>query len=737
MKRGRIILASVLVLLQFCSSLWAWSTTSYEAEKVVTGWLKADDQPLGTSLGRRVANVETFTNDKGQPVYYIVYLHPSGFVIVAGDDLVEPIIGFADDGTFDPSLDNPLGALVTNDLNGRIAAARDVQRSHTTDVMETAFESQAKWQQLESLADRPVATGLASISDVRVAPLVQSKWSQGSVCGSTCYNCYTPNNYVCGCVATAMAQLMRYHRHPATGIGVYGFTIRVDDVEQTAYTRGGNGSGGPYEWDLMMLDPNCGITAAQRRAIGALCYDAGVSVNMSYTRTASAAGAEKPKDALTTIFKYGHAVKGYNSGNNIGPGLIRMINPNLDAKDPLYLCIKGIGNHAILCDGYGINSATLYHHLNMGWYGMDDAWYNLPNILSPTYTSVYTCVYNIHVSGDGDGEMISGRVLDRNGTPIAGATMCAEAVGQTVSIIAESDSKGIYAFSTLNSNTTYAINALADGYDFSSQFVTTGTSTDYSSVSGNVWGIDFVGSSTGDFDGDEKVAFKDFSIMAQSWRQDESLVDIAPGPFGDDIVDYKDLAVLAENWLTAWGIPPLPGQASEPHPANNATDVSLTTDLSWTGGIDVTSHEVYFGTSSPPSFIRNQTATTLDPCTMAPSTTYYWRIDGVNLWGTTTGTVWSFTTMAFEATNPNPADGATEVSTTADLSWTAGADATSHDVYFGTSSSPPFIRNQTDTIFDPGEMTMGTTYYWRIDEVSVHGTTTGTVWTFTAFGPPP
>jgi len=181
----------------------------------------------------------------------------------------------------------------------------------------------------------------------------------------------------------------------------------------------------------------------------------------------------------------------------------------------------------------------------------------------------------------------------------------------------------------------------------------------------------------------------------------------------------------------------LPDRATNPDPANSATGVSPTAYLDWKAGSRAMWHDVYFGTSSPPPFIRNQGTTIFDPCGMAEGTTYYWRIDEVNRWGTTIGVVWNFTTMVLKATNPNPADGATEVSTTADLSWTAGADATSHDVYFGTSSSPPFIRNQTDTIFDPGEMTMGTTYYWRIDEVSVHGTTTGTVWTFTAFGPPP
>jgi hypothetical protein len=133
MKHRGIVLTAVLVVLQLCcSSLWARPTTAYEAEMVVTGWLKADAQPLDTALGPEVTGVETFTDTSGEPVYYIVYLHgpgsagtqPSGFVIVSADDLVEPIIGFADDGMFDPSLVNPLGALVTNDLNGRVAAVR-------------------------------------------------------------------------------------------------------------------------------------------------------------------------------------------------------------------------------------------------------------------------------------------------------------------------------------------------------------------------------------------------------------------------------------------------------------------------------------------------------------------------------------------------------------------------------------------------------------------------------------
>lgn len=181
----------------------------------------------------------------------------------------------------------------------------------------------------------------------------------------------------------------------------------------------------------------------------------------------------------------------------------------------------------------------------------------------------------------------------------------------------------------------------------------------------------------------------------------------------------------------------LPGQVSNPNPADGATDVNITVYLSWTAGFDTTSHDIYFGTSSPPPFIINQTTTTFDPGIMSPSTIYYWRIDEVNPWGTTTGTTWSFMTMSLEATNPNPANGAIGISKTADLSWMAGPGATSHDVYFGTSSTPPFIHNQTDTTFDPGTMAYSTTYYWRIDEVGAYGTIMGTIWNFTTMMSPP
>ena len=150
-----------------------------------------------------------------------------------------------------------------------------------------------------------------------------------------------------------------------------------------------------------------------------------------------------------------------------------------------------------------------------------------------------------------------------------------------------------------------------------------------------------------DFSGDGIVNFEDYCILAQYWLQDESSVDIAPPPYGDDKVDWEDAAIFVDAWLTATTIPPLPAQASNPNPANDAFGVSLNADLSWTAGTGATSHDVYFGTNpipGPGEFQDNQDTTTFDPGPMADYTTHFWRIDAVNAWGKTKGQVWSFRT---------------------------------------------------------------------------------------------
>lgn len=505
MKRLPVFLSLVFLLVLFPSLIWAKPTTPQQAQDVVAGWLSIEAEPMRAALGRTVATVTAFKDANNQALYYIVYTQPNGFVIVPGDDEVEPIIGFSPEGTYDPSPNTPLGALVSRDVPGRMEAVRNKPATPTEQLRQAVSEAQGKWAWLMGVKSQPEESksGISSVSDVRVSPLVQTTWDQSTdPNGVNTYNIYTPNHYVCGCVATAMAQLMRFHQFPTSGVGTGSFTIGVCGTATTRSLRGGNGSGGPYSWSSMVYSPGSSTTQTQRNAISALTYDAGLSVNMNYCTEASGGSSANTLNAATAFkntFGYSNAKRGYSGGTNINiPSANRnnMTNPNLDAGHPVQYSIQGEkGGHSVICDGYGYNISTMYHHINMGWSGNDNLWYNLPTInpqiIDYSADTIKGCVYNVYVTGSG--EIISGRVINSQGNPISGATVTATKTGGGT-YSSTTNAKGIYALAKIPSASTYTVGVTKTGYTFTSQQVTTGTSTDDTTTTGNKWGINFTGS---------------------------------------------------------------------------------------------------------------------------------------------------------------------------------------------------------------------------------------------------
>ena len=190
-----------------------------------------------------------------------------------------------------------------------------------------------------------------------------------------------------------------------------------------------------------------------------------------------------------------------------------------------------------------------------------------------------------------------------------------------------------------------------------------------------------------------------------------------------------------------------PNPPGSPNPTNGSTNVDINANLGWTctdPDNDPITYDVYFGNiSTPPLVSSGQTSTSYDPGTMNYETVYYWKIIAKDDQGaTTSGPVWHFTTVDAPnnppnaPSNPNPANGATNVEVYADLSWTCtdpDGDPLTYDVYFGTSSNPPLVSsNQTSTSYDPGTMSYLTTYYWKIVANDDQGaSTSGPVWHFT------
>ncbi len=522
------------IFLLSTSLLYAQPTTQAQAKKVVANWLNLEAKPLSTSIGTTIAEISTFTDNASNPLYHIVNLSPNGYVIVSGDDLVEPIIGFVPYGSYVDSFDNPLGALVKNDIPSRIAHERVLEEQRTNASASYVSNSYGniakdKWDYLYD-TDKAIAKAkVESISNMYVEPFIQTLWSQQKETGgNNCYNLYTPNNYPSGCVATAFSQILRYFEYPNSDVGTASFDITVDGAATTKSLLGGDGSGGVYDWGIMSYGPTIS-DANSRTAIGRLMNDTGISVNMSYTSSGSGASINNLATSLVDTFSYTNTIYGNNYNNGAYDNIEtadrdKMINTNLDAGLPVALGIKGTGvGHAILSDGYGYNASTQYHHLNMGWSGSQNAWYNLPNIDDDYYgfTSVSGVVYNIYQSNSG--EIVSGRIIDSSGNPIEGAS-----VNAGNGHIDTTDAKGIYALTYLPSNATYTIDISKDGYLFDSQTVEVGISagmewdgSEWSTSVGNKWAINFTGSEAVIDDiyeeNDDYISAYDIGNLEQTW----------------------------------------------------------------------------------------------------------------------------------------------------------------------------------------------------------------------------
>gem|GEM_PF-2122524 len=216
--------------------------------------------------------------------------------------------------------------------------------------------------------------------------------------------------------------------------------------------------------------------------------------------------------------------------------------------------------------------------------------------------------------------------------------------------------------------------------------------------------------------------------------------------------DSRGGSTTGPVWQFKTELPPNnpPVTPSNPSPPSylmllQPTTVSLSWSCSDPDG-DALTYDVYFGTSSTPTTIvsANQTTKTFTPTGLTNNTVYYWKIVAKDSkGGATTGPVWNFKTELppnhppVAPSNPSPASNLTTMQpTTVSLSWSCSdqdGDALTYDVYIGTSSSPNVIvsTNQSSKNYSTSELSLNTTYYWKVvAKDGKGGTTTGAVWQF-------
>ncbi len=477
------------------------------AKQALQGWLNEGQIRLGERFVRKTADAaewQTVNDAVGRTLYHVANLTDGGYVILAGDDRVIPVVAFSDKGSFLPQMDNPLHDILQADLPARRAELESdtsLRNAPCTRQIQGRSPAGQHWQKLLSLGQsaataRPTQS-LTEIDDLRCAPLLKSKWSQCTKVKIDTdwvyvYEYYTPNHYPCGCVNVATAQIMRYWQYPTRGVGLNASTVYVDYTPTVLSTRGGDGAGGPYRWDLMDLEPDASISEASCQAISALCFDIGLSFGTFYAPDGS--GTKLFPDKLKNRFFYASANGLSVGGGQYNDKVFQAIYSNLDAHLPVYLAVNGfLSGHGVVADGYGYQGA-LYTHINLGWGGYENAWYNLTTeAIDPgvyRFTGVTDIGYNIRPAGEG--EIVSGRVLDETGRPVGGMKILAQGDAYAASTV--SAANGVYAFDCVPSNLELRLTAVRnDGTVFQSLRAKTGLSSSDWRVNacGNLWGVDF------------------------------------------------------------------------------------------------------------------------------------------------------------------------------------------------------------------------------------------------------
>lgn len=318
------------------------------------------------------------------PAFYVFnFTGNPGFVIVAGDDIVTPILGYSLEGNFSAANIAPSAAYWLKGYEEQIKSA-------VAQKLRAAPETESVWNEYLTAAkrpDHPVKSGKA------VNPLIKLYWNQ-----SPYYNNKCPKNdsahelTITGCAATAMAMVMKYHNYPEVGTGYYSYKTKQYG------TLSANFGDARYAWDIMPDSLTSNSPSNVVDAVATLMYHCGVSAEMTYGISAvggSSASVVAENDqpcvanALKKYFGYDPSLRGLHRTSYTDAEWTDLIKEDLDASLPVlytgYNPNKG-GGHAFICDGYNDEG---FFHFNWGWGGDDDGYF-LINALQPG-TFVFNC----------------------------------------------------------------------------------------------------------------------------------------------------------------------------------------------------------------------------------------------------------------------------------------------------------------------------------------------------------
>ena len=306
----------------------------------------------------------TLTATPAEWQYKGIYLFAAaegGFVLVAADDAVRPILGYSLTGTLDPTDMPPALQQWLHAYQQEIDAVANSQFSN----LKSQFP---EWYALENnlMPKDGDTTG--------VAPLLTTYWDQ-----TYPYNGYCPGGSATGCAATAQAQVMNFWQYPAFGMGSHSYTHASYGEQKADFGHT------LYDWANMPARANYNSPMEQKEAVATLMYHCGVSLEMQYDPNGSAAtglagieGIPSIDNSLKDYFGYSAEMRVVHREFYTKDQWRDMLMAELDLGHPIVYTGSGdAGGHGFVCDGYDSRG---YMHFNFGWSRTGDGFFPVDSI---------------------------------------------------------------------------------------------------------------------------------------------------------------------------------------------------------------------------------------------------------------------------------------------------------------------------------------------------------------------
>lgn len=318
----------VLLLALGYSPLQAKRITQWQAQQqAYSFWGK--QMPQKAKAKSRAA-----TTASRSDAYYVFNNDAGGFVIIAGDDAVTPVLGYTSTGSFDAE-NLPDGL-------------KDLLKSYE--------------RQIAALGDNYVANRTATRAGFTGEKLLKTaEWNQYAP-----FNKYTPNNYVTGCVATAGAIVMKHHGYPAKGTGSHSYTWNGKTLTANFEHD--------YDWASMPAKYD-GTNDAAFDGVARLMADLGVAVEMQYAKNGSGAYIGNMISALQKYFGYSKLTHLASINDMEAEAWNAKLRGEIDANRPILYSASdaSAGGHSFIIDGYKDESFSV----NWGWGGYCNGFYRI------------------------------------------------------------------------------------------------------------------------------------------------------------------------------------------------------------------------------------------------------------------------------------------------------------------------------------------------------------------------